>query len=160
MGEIDSIRPARPRKLSDAQLVTNWSFVVDGYTRTQRRLMRDVEDRGLPAPWFDVLLRLSRAPGRGLPMSRLASEVGMTTGGLTKLVDRMERAGLTERRGDDQDRRVVHTVLSARGAEVAATAVSRHATLLREVLLGALTEDDLRGLGAVMRRLRDQQSID
>ena len=54
-----------------------------------------------------------------MPMSVLARDVGMTSGGFTKLADRMARDGIIDRRGSDTDRRVVHASLTEVGLELA-----------------------------------------
>lgn len=141
--------------MTDHDLITCWGLVVEGYTRTHRMLLDDVEQRGLAAAWFELMLRLYRTPGHRLPMSRLAAELSMTTGGLTKLVDKLEKAGLTERQSDASDRRRIFTTLTESGEAVAAEAIGVHGVLLRKTLLGSLSDREVRTLGAIMRTLRD-----
>src|SRR4051812_34485072 len=121
---------ARPR-MTDRDLITNWGLVVEGFTFTQKFLLEDVEQRGLPGSWFELMIRLHRTPGRRLPMSRLAAELTMTTGGLTKLVDKLEKAGYIERQSDAGDRRLVFAALTDEGERVAGEAIAHHGTLLR-----------------------------
>ena len=54
-----------------------------------------VAERSLPLAWYEVLLQIERA-GRPLRMQELASSVLLSKSGLTRLVDRMEGAGLVE----------------------------------------------------------------
>jgi DNA-binding MarR family transcriptional regulator len=47
------------------------------------------------------------ASGGGVTAGSLATRTGLTTGAITGAIDRLERAGLVERRKDDTDRRKV-----------------------------------------------------
>jgi DNA-binding MarR family transcriptional regulator len=90
-------------------------------------------ESGLPLTWFDVLAHLAAAPEGRLRMHDLASHILLSKSGLTRLVDRMEAAGLVERAPCPRDRRVVYARLTARGldtfqraAPVAFRGVSEH----------------------------------
>jgi DNA-binding MarR family transcriptional regulator len=60
---------------------------------------------GISSTDFRCLEVISR--GEVVTAGRLASEAGLTTGAVTALVDRLERAGYVERRDDPRDRRRV-----------------------------------------------------
>ena len=65
--------------------------------------------------WFEVLLRLARTPGGRLRMSDLAAQTTLTASGLTRVVDRLEDAGLVKREACPTDRRSTYAVLTAEG---------------------------------------------
>ena len=71
-----------------------------------------------PLPWFEVLATLDRAPELRLKMGDLAEALVITRGGLTKLVDRLIKAGLLERTFCETDRRVSYATLLPAGAEL------------------------------------------
>lgn len=50
-------------------------------------------DIGIPDSWFEVLLRLGRTPGHRMRMTDLADAVSFSSGGFTRLADRIERKG-------------------------------------------------------------------
>jgi len=56
-----------------------------------------VEREGFPMSWLDVLAQLYDAPGNGLRMQELEERSLFTRSGLTRLVDRIEAAGLVRR---------------------------------------------------------------
>jgi DNA-binding MarR family transcriptional regulator len=107
---------------------------------------------GLPLTWFDVLVHLEGAPEGRLRMNDLAAHVLLSKSGLSRLVDRMEAAGLVARGACSADRRVVFAVITpggraafARAAPVAVRGVhehfSRHLTPTEErALTSALTK--------------------
>ena len=145
---------------SAEELRACWGLVEDGYRSAHRMLSDDIESTGLPVQWFDVLTRLARTPEHRLPMNRLAATIEMTSGGFTKLVDRLEAADLVERIPAVDDRRVIFTALTPSGLRAATDAEERHDVRLREVLLGAVSLADLRQLGELMRNLRDAWPAD
>ncbi len=73
-----------------------------------------------PLPWYEVLDAVANAPEEGLKMGDLAETLVISRGGLTKLVDRLVKAGLLERAFCATDRRVSYAVLTSSGREVVA----------------------------------------
>src|ERR1700722_6412546 len=96
---------------SGGDLVTSWDTIAIGFARTQRRLLASVRAVGLAGPSFEALRLLLQSKGHRMPMSRLARDLTMTAGGLTKLADRLARAGLIDRGNSSDDRRVVYAAL-------------------------------------------------
>lgn len=138
------------------ELVSQWGAVIEGFADVGRVLAAEMESAvGIPMPWAEVLFRLRRTPGEELPSTRLAREVSFTSGGFTKLVDRLVEAGLVERRACPTDRRVVYACLTARGREAADRALEVHVTGLRQHVLAVLGEERLTALAESMRQLRD-----
>ncbi len=89
---------------------------------TTARLARDLDltmeaRGGLPLAWFEVMLRLEDAPDGHLRMSEVAEAIVHSTGGTTRLVDRMEEAGLVARQLCPSDRRAIHVALTDDGRE-------------------------------------------
>ena len=86
-------------------------------------LQRDsFREHGLSFTEYSVLRLLQRAPKRRLAPSVLAEAIVCTTGAMTKLVDRLERAGRVSREPDPSDRRGVLIRLEAEGNRVANSA--------------------------------------
>ncbi|WP_394350380.1 MarR family winged helix-turn-helix transcriptional regulator [Nocardiopsis deserti] len=142
---------------NDDDLITAWGLVHEAMSVIQPKLLGGItpDGRDMAGPWFEVLIRLQRTPGHRLPMSRLAREVSLSTGGFTKLADRLEREGYLARENCASDRRVVYAVLTDRGLDFIGQARTRHVERLREHVLGPLGEDGVRQLAAIARTLRD-----
>src|SRR5580693_318354 len=99
--------------------------------RTQRQLTeslgRELEQSvGIPMVFFDVLIHVGAAPEGRLTMSRLSTDVALTTGGVTRLVDRMVDAGLVARQNCPNDRRSVHVILTPEGQATLQRAITEH----------------------------------
>ncbi|WP_017573453.1 MarR family winged helix-turn-helix transcriptional regulator [Nocardiopsis halotolerans] len=142
---------------SGDELITAWGLLHEALNAIQPKLLGGItpDGRDMAGPWFEVLIRLQRTPGHRLPMSRLAREVSLSTGGFTKLADRLEREGYLERENCASDRRVVYAVLTDKGREFIGEARDRHVERLREHVLGPLGEDGVRQLTTIARTLRD-----
>lgn len=149
-----------PRQELDAPLehplITTWGLVVEGCARVNQRFEADLErELGLPAKWFEVLLRLGRTPGQRLPLTELATSVSFSSSGFTRLADRLERAGLIVRQHCPTDRRVTYAVLTKQGARLLERAVAVHLEGLRRYVAAPLTPTQLAQLAEIMRTLRD-----
>lgn len=66
---------------------------------------------------FDILVRLARSPGQALRMTDLAAQTGLSTSGITRVIDRLERQGLVCRQACTTDRRSSLAVLTQDGQE-------------------------------------------
>jgi DNA-binding MarR family transcriptional regulator len=142
--------------LTDRELIASWGHVIDGFARTHQLLMADfTEEFGFPAGWFEILMRLlwSDDP-RGIPMTWLAREASLTSGGFTKMADRLETAGLLTRRICGSDRRKIYAQLTPAGRDIATRAQTAHANGLRRYLLDVLGEQDTRTLSTLMASLQ------
>jgi DNA-binding MarR family transcriptional regulator len=144
-----------PGPRTDDEIVTWWGLVIEGYLATQNRLMAEIAERfGLaPAP-FDILLRLVRSAEHRMPMTRLAREAALTSGGFTKVADRMVAAGLIRRQPCEADRRVTYAVLTDHGREAAERARAACADILRRTVVEPLGTDRTEQLADAMRSLR------
>jgi DNA-binding MarR family transcriptional regulator len=98
-----------------------WITLARTHSAITGRLQEALASAELPPlPWFEVLATLDRAPEQRLKMGELAEALGVTRGGLTKLVDRLIKAGLLERAFCETDRRVSYATLRPAGIELLA----------------------------------------
>lgn len=141
--------------IPDDELIHTWELVQEAMTHTTQRLSEGLESAGVAAPFFDVLVRLNREPSKRLPMTKLASEVSLTSGGFTKLADRMEQDGLLYRQHSAQDRRVIYAVLTDHGRDIAKRVFPLHVDDLRQHLEAVLGPDRVRQLADICRTLRE-----
>ena len=96
-----------------------WIAISQTHAAVTGRLQEALTAAELPPlPWFEVLATLDRAPEQRLKMGELAEALVITRGGLTKLVDRLIKAGLLERTFCETDRRVSYATLLPAGVEL------------------------------------------
>jgi DNA-binding MarR family transcriptional regulator len=116
-----------------------WRGVLFASARVLRIADADMlEHHGFPLTWFDVLSRLADAEPAGLRMQELEELALFTRGGLTRLVDRIEAAGLVRREPVPGDRRGVRVVLTVDGRQRYSAAIARHREVIKREL-GRLT---------------------
>jgi DNA-binding MarR family transcriptional regulator len=108
---------------------------------------------GIPLVWFDVLIHVGGAPEGRLTMSKLSIDVALTTGGVTRLVDRMAEAGLVARQNCPNDRRSVHVVLTPAGQGTLQRAIQAHIDGVDRHLFAPLPEKDRAALTKALTRL-------
>jgi len=141
--------------LDDARLTLAGLFFEahSGLTATlERRLETEC---GLSIQWFEVLLRLARSSEQRLRMQELVAQVTLTPSGLTRVVDRLEEAGLVRREACDSDRRGAYAVLTAKGQRRIETAVPIHLEHLESSFTGLLSDGERANLESALRKLRD-----
>lgn len=121
-----------------------------------RAIEQQLAEHGLQPGWFDLLsaLRRAGAPYRLTP-GQLSASLMLSTGGMTKRLDRMAAAGLIERRPDPTDRRGALVGLTARGRRTIDAAVTDHVANEAR-LLQRLTTAERRQLEALLRKLEPQ----
>jgi DNA-binding MarR family transcriptional regulator len=105
----------------------------------------------------DLLAWLGVAPDQRLRMTELADRLRVTPGGLTRIVDRLERRGWARRVRPVDNRREVHVVLTERGRAGLAAAAAVYAEVVEDVFARHLDDDDLRALDAIGRKLLGDQ---
>src|SRR5215510_322852 len=96
-----------------------WLAFLGAHSRVVRRVSAELEVAcGIPLTWFDVLFQINLAPERRLRMHELADVLLLSKSGLTRLIDRVEEAGLVERVAVPGDRRSLHVQLTHSGRRV------------------------------------------
>jgi DNA-binding MarR family transcriptional regulator len=93
-----------------------WEDLVRAHAAILNRLEQEMEvEQGLPLRWYEVLLRLSKAPDGHMRMQDLAEVVLQSKSGLSRLIDRMEEAGLVIRQSCPSDGRGINAVMTPAG---------------------------------------------
>lgn len=135
-------------------LISSFGRLVVTHRALERRLGRDLERAtGLSLTWLEVLLRLANAPEGELTMGDLARAMHLTSGGATRVVDRMIAAGEVERRPCREDRRVLYARLTPAGRGRAEQAAAAHAEALRAAY-APLSPEEIAHLDELLDRLR------
>jgi DNA-binding MarR family transcriptional regulator len=112
-------------------------------------------DHGLSINDYEALLRLARAPDSRMRRVDLANSLLLTAGGVTRLLDGLERDGFVAREECPSDRRVSYAVLTEAGRDKLRDASQSHTRQIRELLGGTYDDDELAQLIALLDRLPD-----
>jgi DNA-binding MarR family transcriptional regulator len=108
-----------------------WGALTRTHAAVTQRLQEALAQGDFPPlPWYEVLAAIAEAPDQRMRMGDLAEALVITRGGLTKLVDRLVKAGLLERTFCETDRRVSYATLCPAGRELLAE--------MRPVIVGEL----------------------
>ena len=101
---------------------------------------------GFPLTWLDVLAQLYDAPGNKLRMQEIEERSLFTRSGITRLVDRIEAAGLVCREPVAGDRRGVLVGLTAEGIRRHQEAFAAHLPVIEREFGRRLTLDQQRAV--------------
>lgn len=141
-------------KCDDLRIHT-FGVLLEALTRLNQRFDRTLRDKvGITHSWFEALLRIERSGGH-MTMGDLAGQIALTSGGVTRLVDRLIEEGLVERQACATDRRVLYVVLTETGRAKLSEAIDVHLVDLEEQLTGRMSEEERSLLVVVMERLRE-----
>ena len=141
------------RRIDDPR-ITSFGRLFEAHARLTHRLNADLEDAvGIPLPWYGVLLLVGRSPEGVRPIGELISATAFTSGGVTRLVDRMERAGYVQRRPCPSDRRVQFVGLTDTGRDMLARATEVHLRGIQEFMIDRLQPDEVAELDRLLARL-------
>ena len=112
------------------------------------------EERGITLAWYDVLIHLEDAPD-GLGMTEIANRILFSKSGLTRVIDRMEAAGLVRRERPPEDRRVVKVLLTPAGLDALDAARAVHRRGIQEHFVSHLDPAQLQELAAMLQGVRE-----
>ena len=139
---------------SGDEKVKLFGLLIETNARMARNLSLELEETcDLPLAWFDVLLSLRSTPEGRLKMNEIANAIVHSTGGTTRLVDRLEEAGLVDRQNCPNDRRAVHVMITPLGNQKLDQALSVHLRYLDETMAARLTCDERTTLSGLLTKL-------
>lgn len=118
-------------------------------------LERDLQRSGVTFAYYDLLVRLSEAPGRRLRMSDLADAADSSRSRLSHAVARLEDLGWVTREACPDDRRGAYARLTDAGYEALAAAAPAHVGSVRTHLFDQLDADDLAHLRTICDKVTE-----
>jgi DNA-binding MarR family transcriptional regulator len=130
-----------------------WQAVLTTHASVVARVEAALEDAELPPlSWYDVLWAVRRAPGRRVRMAELAERLTLSRGGLTKLADRLEAAGLLRRQPAEDDGRGLYAVLTDAGEDMLRRMWPVYARVLRETIVEPISADEAATIATGLHR--------
>ncbi len=130
-------------------------LLAEVYTGLSGKMSAAFAQSGLSEIDFETLIRLGRSPRRALRMSDLAAQTSLSTSGVTRVVDRLEREGLVERIACASDRRASYATLTDAGMARLEAVLPKHLEDIEEWFTGLLTSEQLETLLDTLRLIRD-----
>ena len=109
----------------------------------------------MPATYYEVLVRLSEAPGRRLRMSDLANRSQSSRSRLSHTIARLEADGWVDRETCSSDRRGAFAVLTDAGFAALEAAAPIHVESVRTHLFDQLDDRQLEQLRVISERILD-----
>ena len=130
------------------------------FLRAHARLVRVLEtelvaEHPISLGAYDVLVQLAEAPERRLRMAELADAVLLSRSGVTRLVDRLEVAGMVTRERFGGDGRGVVAVITTKGVDTLRAAARTHLAGVVRHFVDHMNPAELDTLGQLCARLTD-----
>ncbi|WP_219466932.1 MarR family winged helix-turn-helix transcriptional regulator [Nonomuraea rhizosphaerae] len=139
----------------DDPRLTAMGLLTEVYTGLTARMQPVFSAAGLSEIDFETLLRLGRSPHQRLRMSDLAAQTSLSTSGVTRVVDRLERDNLVARVACSSDRRASYATLTDAGRAKLEQVLPLHLNDIDECLTSLLSEEELEAFLAALRTIRD-----
>jgi len=147
------IKKRTPFDLPEQEAMLNILRTAD---QLQIRFARLFRRFGLTPQQYNIL-RILRGEGRPLPILEIASRMITVVPGITGLIDRLEMAGLVERKRCDNDRRVIYVAVTARAVQVLHE-IDPPLLQMHKQLLGHMKADELTALINLLEKARQPLS--
>jgi MarR family 2-MHQ and catechol resistance regulon transcriptional repressor len=153
MNTRDDDQAAAPpvRDEETAQALRTWIALARAHNAVAQLAAADVARHGLTTAEFGVLEALyHKGP---MLLNEVQRRILVSSGGITYLVDRLEKRGLVERRDCPGDRRARLAALTADGEALLAAIFPQHAATIRDALAG-LTAQEKEEVVRLMRTIQ------
>jgi len=137
--------------MADDPVVAAWRGLLIAHSRLVPAVEGDLRAAGqVPLSWYDVLLELNAAPDRKLRMSELGQRAVLSRTRVSRVVDELVAAGLTERQPDKTDGRSSFAVLTAAGQQALRKAWPVYREAIHRHLGAHLTSEQCHELAALL----------
>lgn len=136
------------------KVVGAWARLVRTEQRILARVEEDLKRAGFPPlEWYDVLYELDREPTGTLAQAEVQARVLLAQYNLCRLVDRLQRENLVERRPSPEDGRSNLLVITPKGRALRKSIWPAYATAIQTHLGSRITCDEARQLSGLLDKL-------
>ncbi len=131
-----------------------WQSFLAAHRQIVEQLADEMlREHQLPLEWFDVLVHLADLPGMRTRQKELRDRVLLSESGVSRLLVRMEKAGLITRSTADDDRRGLEIAITDDGRAALLAAIESHLQLVAALFSDRLTATDQSALSWVLSKL-------
>ena len=147
-------RSPETRGTDHAARLAAWSTFLRAHARVTRDIERELEaEQDLSLADYDLLHALAVSDGRRLRMSELAERLALSRSGATRLVDRLEAAGLVDRQTCATDRRGYWATVTEAGIGRLKAATPTHLRGVCEYFIDRIPPAELEQLQRTLERV-------
>jgi MarR family 2-MHQ and catechol resistance regulon transcriptional repressor len=139
----------------DDPRLTAIGLFAEAFTGLSSRFAAQLEEHRVSPVEFEVLMRLTRSPQHRLRMTDLAAQTSLSTSGVTRVIDRMERSGLIRREACPSDRRSSYAVVTDAGVHRLEQILPGHLELVQRWFIDQLEPAQLEQMLESLRAIRD-----
>jgi DNA-binding MarR family transcriptional regulator len=107
---------------------------------------------GIPQRWYDVLVHTEESPN-GIQMTELADRILYSKSGFTRVIDRMEAAGLVRRVRPPNDRRSILVLPTEKGTKTLERARRHHRDGIQRHFSEHLSDTDVKALTHALEKI-------
>ncbi|KAB2911020.1 MAG: MarR family transcriptional regulator [Hyphomicrobiaceae bacterium] len=133
-----------------------WPAFLTAHTLVVEAIEARLAEAGLPElAWYDVLWALERAPSGRLRMHELAAATVISRSNMTRLIDRLEAAGLVTRVRECDDRRGAYAALTPAGRVMRRKMWQVYGRAIEEMFDRHLTREESTAMRAMLLRIVD-----
>ncbi len=143
------LKKKKPFDLPEQEALLNLLRTSD---QLQIRFARLFRRFGLTPQQYNIL-RILRGEGSPLPILEIASRMITVVPGITGLIDRLEAAGLVQRKRCDSDRRVVYVCITEKAGSLLGE-IDQPLIDLHQELLGHMSGEELKLLSGLLEKAR------
>jgi DNA-binding MarR family transcriptional regulator len=136
----------------------SWGEFLSTYAMIDRIIESDLQEHArITHVEFEVLLRLSKQENHRLRIQDIAAQSILTRSGVSRVVERLEKAGLVIREEADEDKRGAYAVLTNAGMERFQVAIQFHLACVRRTFLDVFTDEELTQMADFWKRIKEHQ---
>lgn len=144
--------------MDDLEAVLAWRAVITGHARVIRSMSENMRTQhGLALKEFEAMLHIAVHGDEPLLQKDLAERLTLSTGGITRMLDRLESAGWVARSCHNTDRRGNTIALTPAGHEKFESMNTSHEQDIHTYFGAHCTQEELRTLTQAMTKVRDQK---
>jgi DNA-binding MarR family transcriptional regulator len=144
-----------------AQTGNAWGALLRAHARLTEEIERRLAQAGLPGlDWYDALWSIERAGQERLRMCDLAEMMVTSRSNLTRLIDRLEDAGLAARERSDQDRRTAYVTITSEGKKLRKKMWAVYEPAIEELFNAPLTDKERAAIFEGLRKVLLAQAAD
>jgi DNA-binding MarR family transcriptional regulator len=156
---LDTAENTGVARLPDEALVPVWVGMLRVHHLVVDQLDAILQAKHhIPLSSYEALLHLSFQPEQRMRLSALAASVVLTQSGISRLTDRLEKAGLVRREPSPGDGRGAFAALTEDGRVLVHEAEATHLAAVRAYFLDYLTAEEGATLAQVWERLLSQKA--